>query len=131
MFVSKLESEVHPGGISNVNLLEDLLYKAKQAICRILILENNGYASGFFCKIKDPKDEDRILRVLFTCNHVLNKEKLIKQKQVIIEINKQNKKIDLQKRKIWTNDDKSLDFTCIEIFKTDGIQYFLNIDENI
>ena len=118
-------------GVSNVNLFEDLLYKAKQAICRILILENDGYGSGFFCKIKDPKDEDRILRVLFTCNHVLNKEKLIKQKQIILEINKQNKKIDLQKRKIWTNDDKSLDYTCIEIFKTDGIQYFLNIDENI
>ena len=126
----RLEVEIHPGGISNVIHLEDLLSKAKYAISRIL-LENNGYGSGFFCKIREPKDKYRILEVLFTCNHVLKKDNLINKKQIILEINKKNKIIDLHKRRIWCNEDISLDYTCIEILKNDGIQYFLNIDENI
>ena len=124
-----LEGEVHPGGISNVLLFQDLLSKVEHSIVRIII--DNGYGTGFFCKIKEPKDEDRILKVLFTCNHVLKKEKLIKQKKIIIEINKTKKILDLHERRIWTNDDETLDYTCIEILKNDEIQYFLNIDENI
>ena len=124
-----LEGEVHPGGISNVLLFQDLLSKVEHSIVRIII--DNGYGTGFFCKIKEPKDEDRKLKVLFTCNHLFNKEKLFNKKQIIIEFNKRNKILDLQNRKIWTNDDKTLDYTCIEILKNDEIQYFLNIDENI
>ena len=124
-----LEGEVHPGGIANALLFQDLLSKVEHSIFRIII--DNGYGTGFFCKIIDPKDEDRILKVLFTCNHILNKEKLFNKKQIIIEFNKKKKILDLQNRKIWTNDDKTLDYTCIEILKDDEIQYFLNIDENI
>ena len=124
-----LEGKVHPGGIANALLFQDLLSKVEHSIFRIII--DNGYGTGFFCKIIDPKDEDRILKVLFTCNHILNKEKLFNKKQIILEFNEKNKILDLQNRKIWTNDDKTLDYTCIEILKDDEIQYFLNIDENI
>ena len=123
------EGEVHPGGLSNTLQFQDLLSKAQHAICRIIF--GNGYGTGFFCKIKDPKDEDRILKVLFTCNHILNKEQLISQKQILLEINHEKIILNCRNRRIWTNDDKTLDYTCIEILKEDGIQYFLNIDENI
>ena len=94
-------------------------------------MEDEKYASGFFCKIKDPKDEDRILKVLFTCNHVLNKETLINDKQISLEINGFKKTLILKNRKIWTNNNFNLDYTCIEILKNDEIKYFLNVDENI
>ena len=121
------EVEIHPGGTSNTQQFQDLLIKANEGICKIS-LENNSYGSGFFCKIEESEQEKN-LRVLFTCNHVLNKEFLNKYKKLTMEINNKIIILDLDKRRIWTNSD--LDYTCIEIFKNDNIKYFFNIDEKI
>lgn len=126
----KLEAEVHPGGTSNTNQFQDLLNKVNNSVCRIL-LGNKGYGTGFFCKIKDPKDEDKILKVLFTCNHVLNKEALTNSKYIDLEINNVKIQLNIKNRKIWTNNDFNLDYTCVEILKNDNLNYFLNVDENI
>ena len=122
------EAEVHPGGTSNTKLFQDLLNKSNEAVFQIMIIDNQ-YGTGFFTKIKDPKDEDRNMKVLFTCNHVLNKEFLIQKKEIKLSINSNEKILKLQNRRIWSN--KYLDYTCIEIVKEDNINYFLNIDDNI
>jgi len=122
------EAEIHPGGTTNILIFEDLSNKAKEGICKIL-LENNGYGTGFFVKIEDPEEEGKIMKVLFTCNHVLKKEFLYKYKKLTLELNNKEIIINLNKRRIWTNSE--IDYTCIEIFKNDNIKYCFNIDENI
>lgn len=122
------EAEVHPGGTMNIEQMQDLFNKAKEGICRI-VFKNNGYGTGFFCKIEDPYEEEKIIKALFTCNHVLNEEYINKNKKITLEFNKNEKILDLNNRRIWSNSE--LDYTCIEIFKNDNIKYFFNIDENI
>ena len=63
------EAEVHPGGTMNIEQMQDLFNKAKEGMCRI-VFKNNGYGTGFFCKIEDPNEEEKIIKALFTCNHV-------------------------------------------------------------
>ena len=55
------EAEVHPGGTINIPHFKDLLNKVNKGICKI-ILENNGYGTGFFAKIEDPEEEEKVLR---------------------------------------------------------------------
>ena len=51
-----------------------LLGKSNRSVCKIT--KNNMSGSGFFCKIQDPQNEDKILRVLFTCYNVLQLDNL-------------------------------------------------------
>ena len=103
------------------------LQKAKNGICEIKLLK--GFGSGFFCKIPYTEDNNHLIPVLITCNHVLSKD-LIKQNNINIILNSQAKTISLNQRKIWT--DEKIDFTCIEIKeKEDNIYSFFNLDDNI
>ena len=52
-----------------------------------------------FPKIED-QEEEKILRVLFTCNHALNKEFLNKLKKLTLDFNNNEIIIDLDKRRI-------------------------------
>jgi len=124
----KKEAEVHPGGTTDTDQFLDLLNKTKEGICRI-VFKNKGYGTGFFCKFEDPIKEEKIIKVLFTCNHVLKEEYINENKQITLEFKKLEKNLDLKNRRIWFN--SKLDYTCIEIFKNDNIKYFFNIDENI
>ena len=112
-------------GMLNVNAIFEFSSKAKKAICEIKI--PNGFGSGFFCRIPYTDNNNLLLPVLITCNHVLNKD-LINSKDIKIILNGESKTISLAQRKKWT--DQDLDFTCIEIKeKEDNIKTFFSLDD--
>jgi len=105
-----------------------ILFQMENYICKIY-LKNGEKGTGFFCKI--PFNDD-ILPVLITNNHVL-KENDIKDNNIIeISINKEVKEIKIDNlRKKYTNSDKNIDITIIEIRPNkDGIYNYLELDEN-
>jgi hypothetical protein len=114
-------------GMINGESMKYFLEKAQSSICKINLTK--GFGSGFFCKIPYTEDNNHLIPVLITCNHVLSKD-LIKKNNINIILNGQDKTISLNQRKIWT--DEKIDFTCIEIKeKEDNIYTFFNLDDNI
>ena len=100
--------------------------------------KRQGKASGFFCELENFP----IKYGLFTNNHVLNEINLEIGNNIYIEYleksssifgssyNRKEKEIKItQKRKVFTN--KKLDYTCIELFESDGIYDFFEIDPKI
>ena len=103
------------------------LPKAIKAVCEICI-STNKFGSGFFCKIPYTQNNNLLLPVLITNNHVLSKNEL--ESDLKIKINGETKVISLKGRKKWT--DKTIDFTCIEIKEEeDNIHTFFNLDDNV
>ena len=117
------------------------LFKMDTSMCKIYFetLDNNkGKGSGFFCKINNFP----IKYALFTNNHVLNETNLeigktikfeyLELKKTILSssynITKKQIKIT-DNRKIFTN--KELDYTCIELFESDGIVNYFEIEPNV
>ena len=112
-------------GMINLDSIVEFAPQVKTSICEIII-PNGGFGSGFFCKIPYTENDNLLLPVLITCNHVLNRDSII-TKDVKIVIDGELKTIPLQQRKKWT--DKDLDFTCIEIKEIeDNIHTFFNLD---
>ena len=106
----------------------DFLGKAMEAVCEINL--SSGFGSGFFCKIPYTENNNLLLPVLITNNHVLSRDLINSNNDIKITINGKNKTIPLKQRKIWT--DEKMDFTCIEIKeKEDNIGTFYNLDDNI
>ena len=106
----------------------DELYSYETAICKIKGISVSG--TGFFCEIND--DDIPFKKALFTSNHVLNEESIGINKKIKFEYCKQEKSIIItEKRKVFTNKDDDLDYTCIEIVDTDDIKKYFRIDENI
>ena len=132
--------EGHGNPIAKNEILN--LLKMEQSMCRITYetikdgkLEN-GHGSGFFCQIENFP----IKYALFTNNHILNesnleigktiKFKYFESKFLSYSNNIVEKSIKLtSNRKIFTN--KKLDYTCIEIFESDGINNFFKIEPHI
>ena len=115
-------------GMLSVDALIHYLPKAKKAICIIHL--SKGFGSGFLCKIPYTENNNLLLPVLITNNHVLSKDLLESEKYIKITINDENKNISLKQRKIWNNE--KMDFTCIEIKeKEDNIHNFLYIDDDV
>ena len=84
--------------------------------------------TGFFCEINDNNIPFK--KALFTNNHVLNENRIEINKEIEFEYMKEMKKIKItDNRKVFTN--KELDYTCIQIFETDGINKFFKIDKQI
>jgi len=119
------------------------LLKMEQSMCKIAFekIENNklinGHGSGFFCEIAENFP---IKYGLFTNNHILNesnleigkiiKFKYFQSKYLSNSYNIVEKSIKLtSNRKIFTN--KELDYTCIELFESDGIHNFFKIEPHI
>ena len=94
--------------------------KTISATCKIL---SGNEGSGFFCEIKV---NNRLMKVLFTNNHVINNLHL----DIIIEHNKEKKIIKLTKNRFKCTNEE-LDYTCIEILKEDGFNNYFKIDKNI
>ena len=90
---------------------------------------SKGFGSGFFCKIPYTENDDLLLPVLITNNHVLSEEILNHKNDIEIIIDGETKNISLNQRKIWN--DKEMDFTCIEIKEKDNIHTFFNLDDNV
>ena len=103
----------------------------KNCICKIY--NNNGSkGTGFFCKIPFP-DQNNLLPVLITNNHVLTQNDIAINNIIKITINNDKvvRNITINsKRKTFTS--QNLDVTFIEISPSkDNINNFLEIDENI
>ena len=106
----------------------DFLNKAMEAVCEINL--SKGIGSGFFCKIPYTENNNLLLPVLITSNHVLSRDLINSDNDIKITINGKKKTIPLKQRKIWT--DEKMEFTCIEIKeKEDNIDTFYNLDGNI
>ena len=94
--------------------------KKVNATCKIL---SGNKGSGFFCEIKV---NNRLMKVLFTNNHVINNL----NSDIKIEHNKEKKIIKLSKNRFSCTNEE-LDYTCIEILKEDGFNNYFKIDKNI
>ena len=113
-------------GMINGKAIMDYLSKALNAVCEICL--SNGFGSGFFCKIPYTQNNNLLLPVLLTNNHVLSKDAI--ENDIKIKINNETKTLSLKGRKKWT--DEKMDFTCIEIKEEeDDIHTFFNLDDKI
>ena len=108
----------------------DELYSYENAICKIKfkIFINgeikDGIGTGFFLEIND--NNIPFEKALFTNNHILNKNSIEMNKEIVFEYCKEIKKIKItENRNVFTNE--ILDYTCIEIFDTDKINNFFKI----
>ena len=68
---------------------KEITNQMEKNICKIKIGEEQG--TGFFCKIPFP-DEDNMLKVLITNNHVINEDILYKSDEKIPLFIKKEKK---------------------------------------
>ena len=115
-------------GMLDASTMIEFSQKAIKTVFEIKLL--NGFGSGYFCKIPYTENDNLLLPVLITNNHVLSKELLISQNNIKIIINGITKILSLKERKIWN--DKDMDFTCIEIKeKEDNIHTFYYLDDNV
>ena len=117
----------------NKKELEEL-FKKEDAMCKIKSKKLiNGRLEdidgcGFFLEI-NLKDI-LLKKCLLTNNHILNKNDIKLNKEIILEYKNEIKKITITgNRKVYTNEE--LDYTCIEIFDTDNIKDYFKIDENL
>ena len=120
------------------NEILNVLNKEK-AMCKIITekiidnkpIEENG--TGFFCKFENFP----LKYALFTNNHILDENDIKLGKLINFEYNKEptffdkstiaKKKIKIsENRRVYTN--KKLDYTCIELFESDGFKNFFEID---
>ena len=115
-------------GMLNLKELQAYIPKAIKAMCKINM--SNGFGSGFFCKIPYTENNNILLPVLMTNNHVLSTDSLISENDIKITIDGEEKTISLKQRKFWT--DELMDFTCIEIKEEeDKIHTFFYLDDNV
>lgn len=120
---------INNGGIADVKEYKFLFEKANKSICKIT--KNNLSGSGFFCKMQDPKNEDKIIKVLFTCYHVFPFDNIYNCHEINYSIDNNKKILNLDNRRIWLNKNDNLDYVCIEIFKEDNIEEFLRVDDDL
>ena len=120
-----LKDQRSPVSKSEINELLNM----EKAMCKIKfekIVDNKiktGKATGFFCKI----DNFPIKYGLFTNNHVLDENDIKVGKIINIEYNNEKKKIKIdEKRRTYT--DEELDYTCIELYESDNIKDYFEID---
>ena len=118
------------------------LFKMEKSMCKISFENKNGEigkGSGFFCEIDINFP---IKYALFTNNHVLDESNIEIGNTIHFEClelqtsffsssyNIVQKEIEItDKRKVFTN--KELDYTCIELFKSDGILDYFKIDPKL
>ena len=100
--------------------------KEKNAIYKIEY--NNKTGTGFFCQIPDPSNNNKYIKVLLTCYHVLNID--TNNIKITISDNNGNKKsIELKNRTIWYNKQANLDYICISLLKKDKITHCFEINQ--
>ena len=109
------------------------IFLLEKAMCKIKFqIKEKGklttsFGSGCFIQLK--KEDFPLTKFLLTNNHVLDQERIKGNKILDIIYEGKIKKINLSKRRRFTN--KNLDYTCIEIFEQDNIKRYYNIDQRI
>ena len=115
-------------GMLDASSMIEFSQKAIEAVFEIKL--SKGFGSGYFCKIPYTENDNLLLPVLITNNHVLSKELLNSKTNIEIIINGITKILSLKERKIWN--DKDMDYTCIEIKeKEDNIHTFYYLDDKV
>ena len=120
--------EDYPFCISDENTAI-ILEQMKFCLCKIYMNQVKG--TGFFCKIPFP-DEQHLLPVLITNNHIINDSNLKSINIISLAMNHDSiiKKIEIKGRRVYTSE--LYDTTIIEIFESkDGINKFLELDFKI
>jgi len=114
------------------------LFKKEKSMCKILfetMVGELGKGSGFFCEFEKNFP---IKYALFTNNHVLDESNIEIGNTIHLECLEQSlfdsiyikKEIKINdKRRVFTH--KELDYTCIELFKSDNILDFFRIDPKL
>ena len=111
------------------------LFKLEESMCKIRFekIVNNeikkGKGTGFFCEIEN--EDFPIKYCLLTNNHVLSEKNVEINKRIKFEYFTGTKYVEKEikitkDRKVFTN--KELDYTCIEIFKSDCIKKYFKIE---
>ena len=114
------EKKIKEGENLTLSKIKIISEKGESSICEII--KDNGYGSGFFCKIKYEKKDTYCL---ITNNHVITRYMLLNKNYIEIKFKNEIKKIFINKyRRIWT--DEKIDFTCIEIIEEDNIIEMIN-----
>ena len=123
-----LEAEIGDNVEINEETKEQLSTKGKKATCKILSKNEEGKIneSGFFCQILYF---NKIIKVLFTNNHILNEDSIKKGNKIEIVYKGDNKIIEINDKR-FCKTSPTYDFTCIEILNEDNIEDFYEI-ENI
>ena len=129
---TKLESYLpnYPKPIS-YKRLKTIKEQMEKCVCKIKLIDKENttvQATGFFTLIKIPKKEKKI-PVLITCNHT--HEINLKGNETFsldIQSAKDTIKINLKDRRFYTNREL-YDTTIIELKEDDGINNFLELDE--
>ena len=132
--------EGHGAPITKNEIFE--LFKLDKTMCKIESKTKDNQkitGSGFFCKLDDKFP---FKYALFTNNHVIDESNIDIGKTIKFEFlefqkslfsssyNASKKEIKItDKRRVYTN--KELDYTCIELFESDGIKDYLTIDPDI
>ena len=123
-YKNKVDNYPQPISLENT---DKVLNQMKKTICKISY-ENKTLGDGFFCKIPFP-DNNYLLSVLITNNHIVN-ESILKSIKISLSINSNEfKDINLKDRIKFTNE--KYDLTIIEIKGEDGIinqDNFLELD---
>ena len=89
-------------GMLNVDALIYNLPKAKKRVCEIKI--ENGFGSGFFCKIPYTKNNNILLPALITNHHVLSRDTLKNSDFIKIILDGESKtKAEFNFFKSWRN----------------------------
>ena len=97
---------------------EKILEQMKKCVCKII--KDNIKGTGFFAKIPY---KDKLIKVLITNNHILNKNDIKNNKLISVSINNEEKYKDIKrddKRLILIDEIK--DVTIIEIKDKDEIE---------
>ncbi len=95
----------------------------EDATCKLI----TGKGTGFFCELQL---QDYKLKVLLTCNHVLNEDLIKNNSKIKIKYKNTIKEITINElRFVCTNE--LLDYTCIQILFNDNINDYFQIDSNI
>ena len=124
----KVYNQAYIAGNHNSMPMEKLQEIFGQLKCACKIIDGNIIGTGFFCKIPYP-DNDYLLPVLITCNHVF---KPISKTKINFITDKKYYNLSLDNcRLIYSS--KKFDITMIEIKNDDGLNMdnFLEVDENI
>ena len=117
----------HPIPVSLEGTIK-ILFQMKNCICKIF-KKDGKIGTGFFCKIPF---NNNFLPVLITNYHILGDNDLDNNNIIELSINGKTKikiKID-DSRMTYTNPDKDIDISIIEIKPEDGIKDYLEIDDD-
>ena len=124
----KIEGNSSPFSYENIKIFCEF---SEKCMCKIIILKDDikDFGSGFFCKF-NIKEFSFIQRpFLVTCNYVIDDNYLNSRNELIIEVNKKQKILDLRNRITLTDPER--DFTIIEIKKFDKIRNFFIVSPKI